>query len=115
MKYIDYDKEMKNELSEMIDHIEFHKFKGAGVTVCCLTLKNGTAVTGEAANTDINIKQGTKKTRAHNRAYKKVNELHIFKIRQHLLDLKESEYQQELKTTDTEMLKEIANADSQYD
>lgn len=40
------------ELSELVESEQYHVFPGTTLTVCCLTLKNGYTVTGEAACAD---------------------------------------------------------------
>ena len=37
------------KIDAAISHVDFHVFAGSCLTVCCMTLKNGFAVTGESA------------------------------------------------------------------
>lgn len=63
-----------DQITDTIDHEQFYVFPGTTVTVCCLTLRNGYCVIGEAAavsrdNFDAEIGQRVSRANARDKIW----------------------------------------------
>lgn len=71
---------------------QYHVFPGTTMTVCCLTLKNGYAVTGESACVSPeNFDEATGRHLAYGAAVRKVWDLEGYLLRQRVLEGKAHE------------------------
>ena len=76
-----------DDIDAVIASEQYHVFTGTTLTVCCLTLKNGFAVTGEsAAASPENFNEGVGKKIAHQKARDKIWALEGYLLRQRLYE-----------------------------
>jgi hypothetical protein len=73
----------KATIDAMIDKVQYYRFPGTCITMCCITLRNGYAVTGESScadprDFDVELGQQHSKRRAVDRIY----ELAAFQVRE---------------------------------
>ena len=73
----------KATIDAMIDNVQYYRFPGTCITMCCITLVNGHAVTGESscsdpADFDVELGQQHSKRRALDKVY----EVAAFQVRE---------------------------------
>ena len=79
-------------IESVIEKKDFHKIKGATLTFCVLTLKNGYTVTGESACVDPkNFDEEVGQQVAYQNAFEKIWELEGYLLKQRLFDDRQDE------------------------